>query len=252
MAEGPVVHYYVRRLRRVLLHKNVTVSFGTRALKVKEKEFENIRIDRIEAYGKQFRIYCSTGTIILIHLLMWGSWSIYRKNRPWDKPRDRARIVFHTATHHVVAFSAPVVKVLTPRELENDKWGNLGPDPLRSDFSFKEFSRRLDMQNGREIGEVLLNQQVISGIGNILRVEILFYAHIHPRRRVNTLSNAEKNEIIRWTFKLSQTWLQEMGKKKSWLQIYRASGKPCPVCSMPIRFFRQASRVTYACPHCQQ
>lgn len=252
MAEGPVVHYYVRRLRRVLLHTDVTISFGTKALKAREKEFKNIRITAIEAHGKQFRIYCSNGTIILIHLLMWGSWSIYPKNRPWDKPRDRARIVFHTPTHDAVAFSAPVVKVLTAHELENDKWGNLGPDPLRSDFSFKEFTKRLNTQNGKEIGEVLLNQQVISGIGNILRIEILFYAHIHPRRLVHTLTNPEKNEIIRWTFKLSQTWLQEMGKNKSWLQIYRSAGKPCPVCGTPIQFFRQAGRVTYACPRCQQ
>lgn len=251
MAEGPVVHYYARRLRRFLMHKDVRVSFGIRALKTREKEFQKIRIDRIEAYGKQFRIYCSNGKIILIHLLMWGSWSFYRKNRPWDKPRDRARIVFHTITHDIVAFSAPVVKVLTARELEHDKWGNLGPDPLRSDFSFKEFTRRLNAQDGKQIGEALLNQQVISGLGNILRIEILFYAHIHPRRSVNALTETEKKEIIRWTFKLSQTWLQEMGKKKSWLQIYRASGKPCPVCGTPIQFFRQAGRVTYACPHCQ-
>lgn len=251
MAEGPVVHYYARRLRRVLTHKDVRVSFGIRALKTREKEFEKIRINRIEAYGKQFRIHCSNGKIILIHLLMWGSWSFYRKNRPWDKPRDRARIVFHTITHDVVAFSAPVVKVLTPRELERDKWGDLGPDPLRSDFSFKEFTRRLNAQDGKQIGAALLDQQVISGLGNILRIEILFYAHIHPRRSVNTLTDAEKKEIIRWTFKLSQTWLQEMGKKKSWLQIYRASGKPCPVCGTPIEFFRQVGRITYACPHCQ-
>ena len=183
---------------------------------------------------------------------MWGSWGIYRTGETWQKPRDRARVIFRTSAHEVVAFSAPIVQLLTRSELENDPvWGHSGPDPLRPDFSTKTFFRLMDAQDSREIGDILLDQKVIAGVGNILRIEILFRSHIHPRRQVRNLSEEEKRELLRWILKLSQTWLKGMGKQKSWIQIYRRSGQPCPRCGAPIQFFRQSRRITYACPRCQ-
>jgi endonuclease-8 len=184
--------------------------------------------------------------------MMWGSWRIYRKGKPWDKPLQQARVIFRTDTHTIVVFSAPVVKLLTLSELRNDpKWGNLGPDPLRSDFSSKEFFHRLEQSPSREIGEALLDQQVIAGVGNILRIEILFMSKIHPRRKVASLSINEKKEILHWILKLFERWSKEMRRKQTWIKIYRKSGKPCPDCGTPIQFFRQAGRITYACPTCQ-
>jgi formamidopyrimidine-DNA glycosylase len=109
----------------------------------------------------------------------------------------------------------------------------------------------MEDQNSREIGEVLLDQKVIAGIGNILRNEILFRSNLHPRRRVEDLSEKEKLEMLRWILKLSDTWLREMGKPKRWIQIYRRSGQPCSRCRRTIEFLRQARRITYACPGCQ-
>ena len=252
MAEGPLVHHYANQLRKVFEGKQVRIEFGLRALKTSGVSLQNIHVERVEAHGKQFRIYLSNQQVLLIHLMMWGSWRFYRKGEPWDKPRSRARVIFHSKSHEVVVFSAPVVKLLTPSELREDpRWGNLGPDPLRSDFSSREFIRRLDEQPGREIGEVLLDQQVIAGVGNILRVEILFGARIHPHRPVRSLSKKEKSEILQWILKLFAKWMKEMKRKQSWIRIYRKSGKPCPVCGTTIQFFRQAGRITYACPTCQ-
>jgi len=92
---------------------------------------------------------------------------------------------------------------------------------------------------------------VIAGVGNILRIEILFGAHIHPHRSVRSLSKEEKTEILQWVLKLFAKWMKEMKRKQSWIRIYRKSGKPCPVCGTSIQFFRQAGRITYACPTCQ-
>jgi formamidopyrimidine-DNA glycosylase len=184
--------------------------------------------------------------------MMWGSWRIYRKSQPWDKPRERARVIFHTDSHTAIVFSAPVVKLLSPSELQNNPhWGNLGPDPLRRDFSSKEFLRRLEQYPSKEIGEVLLDQQVIAGVGNILRIEILFRSHVHPRRRIGSLLKKEKAELLRWILTLFETWMKQMSRRNTWIQIYRRGGKPCPQCGTPIEFFRQAGRITYACPRCQ-
>jgi len=252
MAEGPLVHHYANRLRKVLKGREVRVEFGIRKLRQFEPSLEGLRIQDVEAHGKQFRIHFPDNRLLLVHLMMWGSWRIYRNGQSWDKPRERARLILRTRTHEIVAFSTPIVRLLTKSELEGDpKWGNLGPDPLRPDFSIKEFLRLLESQAPREIGEVILDQQVISGIGNILRIEILFQSHIHPRRSVGSLSEDEKHEMLRWILKLTRTWMRTMGKKADWISIYRKSGKPCPRCGATIEFFRQGGRITYACPKCQ-
>ncbi len=252
MAEGPLVHYYANRLRRVLKGKEVRVEFGIRKLKQFEPSLEGLRVQDVEAHGKQFRIHFPDNRVLLVHLMMWGSWRIYRNGEGWDKPPERARLIFRTPTHDVVAFSTPIVRLLTKSELKEDpKWGNLGPDPLRHDFSVKEFFRLLETQATREIGEVLLDQQVISGIGNILRVEILFQSRVHPRRLVGSLSEDEKHEILRWIFTLTKTWMRNIGKRVDWISIYRKSGRSCPRCGTSIEFSRQAGRITYACPSCQ-
>ena len=253
MAEGPLVHHYANRLRKVLKGKEVRVEFGIRKLKVFEPSLEGLYIQEVEAHGKQFRIHFSDERVLLVHLMMWGSWRIYRNGQAWDKPHQRARVIFRTAAHEVVAFSTPIVQLLSQTDLERDpRWGTLGPDPLRPDFSKMEFFRLLETQADREIGEVLLDQRIISGIGNILRVEILFQSRIHPRRLVESLSDDERNEILRWILRLTKTWMKGMGKKSNWIRIYRKSKKPCPRCGTLIQFLPQARRITYACPSCQQ
>ena len=90
------------------------------------------------------------------------------------------------------------------------------------------------------------------GIGNILRIEILFRSRIHPRRLVGSLSEKERHEILRWILTLTRTWMEKMRKRADWISIYRKSGNPCPRCGVLIEFSRQAGRITYACPNCQR
>lgn len=253
MAEGPLVHHYANRLRRVLKGREVRVEFGIRKLRQFEASLQGLRVREVEAHGKQFRIYFPDDRVLLVHLMMWGSWRIYRNGESWDKPRERARLIIRTNVHEVVAFSSPIVQLLTTSDLDKDpRWGQLGPDPLRPDFSLKKFFLLLEDQSAREIGEVLLDQRVISGIGNILRIEILFRSRIHPRRLVGSLSDEERHEILRWILTLTRTWMEKMGKRADWISIYRKSGKPCPRCGALIEFSRQAGRITYACPNCQR
>lgn len=252
MAEGPLVHHNARQLRHVLKGKTARVEFGIRKLKPYERSLRSVRIRDVEAYGKQFRIRLSDGRIILVHLMMWGYWRVYRKGQAWERPRERARLVLRTRSHEAIAFSAPVVALLTEKELlEHPKWGNLGPDPLRQDFSRQEFLRRLDTQPTREIGDVLLDQTVISGVGNILRIEILFRARIHPRRRVGRLTSNDKRRLTDWTVRLMRRWLDERGREDEWIRIYRKKSKPCPRCGGRVESFRQGGRITYACTVCQ-
>jgi endonuclease-8 len=257
MAEGPLVHYYATELRKVLKGKVARIEFGVRDLKRYEPELERVRILDVEAYGKQFRIRLADKRTILVHLMMWGSWKVFPKGAPWDRDRKRARLVLRTNRHEAVAFSAPVVRLLTPEDLgPGSKWGNLGPDPLRSDFSGPEFFKRLRRDPSRPIGEALLDQTIISGVGNILRIEALFAAGIHPRRLVGDLSSRDRQRLLRWTKRLMKQWLDEKWlddgeETEAWIRIYRRSGKPCPRCGGKVESFRQGGRITFGCAGCQ-
>jgi formamidopyrimidine-DNA glycosylase len=122
---------------------------------------------------------------------------------------------------------------------------------LREDFSSREFFKRLRQRPGMPIGEALLDQTTISGVGNILRIEILFAAKIHPRRKVADLKVAERRRLLRWIMKLMWKWLEERGREDEWIKIYRGKSKPCPRCGGQVELFRQQDRITYACSNCQ-
>ena len=252
MAEGPLVHYYASRLKKVLEGRHVTIEFGVRNLKPLEASVRNVRVSEVEAHGKQFRIWLSDGRLLLVHLMMWGSWGIYRGGQVWERPPERARAVLRTRTHEAVVFSAPVVRLLTAEQLKSHpKWGNVGPDPLRDDFSRRDFYKRLNSHPERPIGEALLDQTIISGVGNILRIEALFRAGVHPKRRVAGLSRNEKSRILKWIVSFMECWLKDRKSASDWMRIYGRSGKPCPRCGERIESFRQGGRLTIACPGCQ-
>lgn len=257
MAEGPLVHYWAARLSKVLKGREARVEFGVRDLKKFEPGLRHMRIRDVEAHGKQFRIRLADGRTILVHLMMWGSWGIYAKGEAWERDRKRARLVLRTRRHEAVAFSAPVVRLLSDEDLRpGTKWGSLGPDPLRADFSSREFFRRLAVDPAREIGEALLDQTIIAGVGNILRIEILFAAKISPRRPVGDLSRQDRRRLLGWTKRLMKRWLDEKWfdegrEKETWIRIYGRSRKPCPRCGGKVERFRQGGRITFGCRDCQ-
>jgi endonuclease-8 len=120
VAEGPLVHHYARRLARVPDGQRVAVELRPRTLLNADASLKGILVLAVEAYGKQFQIRFADGRVLLVHLMMWGSWRIYRKGARWDKGVERARAIVRTSTHEVVVFSAPVVRILTDRQLDTD------------------------------------------------------------------------------------------------------------------------------------
>ncbi len=96
MAEGPVLHFYAKQLRRVLEGQEIDVEFGIRRLKPMEHSVKGLSVACVEAHGKQIRIHLSDKRLILVHLMMWGSWRIYRRGARWDKPPKNAKLVVRT------------------------------------------------------------------------------------------------------------------------------------------------------------
>jgi len=251
MAEGPLVHRYAQRLREVLEGRKATIEFGVKTLALAHGVLTTT-VTSVEAVGKQLRIGLGDGRIILVHLMMWGSWGIHRKGEAWERPAERARLTLRTECHEAVAFSAPIVELLKRDELaRHPRWGDVGPDPLRADYSEDEVLGRLATDQERPVGEALLDQRVMAGVGNIIRIEALFAAGIDPKRPAGSLSSDEQCRLVRHAAALSRRWLLDADGGLPRM-IYQRKGKPCPQCGAKITSFRQGGRITYSCPGCQK
>ncbi|MDA2913607.1 hypothetical protein MYX77_06555, partial [Acidobacteriia bacterium AH_259_A11_L15] len=179
----------------------------------------------------------------------------------------RLRVEFITANHRASLWDAPVVELLSRAESRSHPLlAAQGPDGLARPFNRKEFLRRLaePRRARQEIGKVLLDQQVVAGVGNMYKAEVLFLCGLHPRTRVSQLSATERRCLactiprVLWKAYKRPVWYvpaarRAKGKGKELLQIYGRAGQPCPRCGARIRRFPQGGpkRPAFYCPRCQ-
>ena len=111
---------------------------------------------------------------------MEGSWRVHEPGQRWQRPAHQARVVLATDTKVAVGFSLGIVELL-PRDREHDAVGHLGPDLLGPDWDEDEALRRLREERDRPVGEALLDQTRLAGIGNMYAAELCFVSGVHPR-----------------------------------------------------------------------
>jgi endonuclease VIII len=156
-----------------------------------------------------------------------------------------------------VCFNAPVVEILTARELERDEpLRRLGPDVLAAELDSAEAVRRLRSLGDTPIGEALLDQTALAGIGNIYKSETLFLCGADPFAPVSDFPAEELETILAKARSLMAASVEPHGLRLAgrgvrW--VYRRSGEPCRRCGTEIRMRRQGTtaRSTYWCPRCQ-
>jgi endonuclease-8 len=204
-------------------------------------------------------------------MLMSGSWHIYRAGERWRRGRREMRAVIATAEFEAVAFNVPIAKFYTASTLaRNSAIPKLGPDLLDAQFAADEAKGRLLARGDEEIANVLLNQRVMAGLGNVYKSEVLFACGVHPFRLVNTLTAVEVDCIldrakrfleanvkdsadgamVTYTGLRRTTRAADPGAR---LWVYRRQGKECRRCGTAILMRRQGpgARSTYWCPACQ-
>ena len=212
-----------------------------------------------------------SGDLVLVtHMLMSGSWHIYRAGERWQRPRREMRVVIAVAGFEAVAFNVPVAKFYTARTLErNSAIPKLGPDLLGTQFATDEARTRLMAHGDEEIANVLLNQRVMAGLGNVYKSEVLFACGVHPFRLVSTLrcgvrlhsrtcedisrSECEGHEGRRNGDLHRPAPYDACGRSGCASGVYRREGKECRRCGATILMQRQGpgARSTYWCPECQ-
>ncbi|MFL5321256.1 MAG: Fpg/Nei family DNA glycosylase, partial [Myxococcaceae bacterium] len=220
---------------------------------------------------KHLLIHFSGGLTLRTHLLMNGSWHIYRQGEKWKRPASSARVVVETEDFVAIAFDIQEAELLTDAQLgRHDELSKLGPDLLNDAFKFEEVLPRARKRPGLTIAEALLNQRIASGIGNVYKSEALFLSGVNPFVPVSSLTDEQLGAIYETAKKVMRANVGDPRKsgivtytgyrrttrnanpeEKVW--VYGRTGKPCRKCGTAIEMKRQGldARSTYWCPTCQ-
>ncbi len=209
----------------------------------------------VDAHGKHLMLRFEGGLTIHSHLRMTGAWGVYPRGRRWHRGAHRAWLVIRTPEHDVVQFDGPVLELMRDGRTRSDaRIAQLGPDVLADEFDDAAFLRRLrDDDQTRTLGDALLDQRNVAGIGNVWKAEGCFRAAIDPWRRLSEVSDTEALSIIAAVRPPMFESVANGFPKSETLLVYRRSGTPCPRCQAKIRARGQGddNRTTYWCPGCQ-
>lgn len=213
------------------------------------------RIDGVEARGKHLLIRLGTGQTLHSHLRMSGSWHVYPAGQRWRRKRAEARLVLTCGDRVAVCFNAPVVELLQRRaEGIHPALTGLGPDVLADPLALGEVRRRAATRPpDLALGELLLDQRVVAGIGNIYRCESLFLEGLSPWAVRSSITGEQLNDLVTTASRLMQRQLGPFTGHGEARWVYRRAGRPCRRCDTRIRSGPQGelARIAYWCPTCQ-
>jgi endonuclease-8 len=227
-------------------------------------------VEKVEAVGKHLLMHFSGGLVLRTHMRMNGSWHIYRPGERWQRSRRDMRILVATADFEAVGFNIPVAEFVRVSELpKHRELSKLGPNVLGTNFDKDEALRRLRARTGWQIGDALLNQRIMAGLGNVYKSEVLFLCRVHPFVAVDRLTDADLTALVDTGRKLlaanvntglapmttytgyRRTTRRDDPSERLW--VYGRARLPCRRCGTAIEVRKQGTdaRLTYWCPACQ-
>jgi endonuclease VIII len=257
--EGDTVWRACQRLNEVLAGRVLTRS-EFRVPSLAATDLTGVGVREVTSRGKHQLFRLSNEFTLHTHFRMDGVWKIFPRGRRWSGgPAFEIRAVLGTDDHDVVGYRLPVIE-LVPTAAEDTVVGHLGPDLLGADWDLDEAVRRIAAQPDRSIGEALLDQRNLAGLGTFYRAELLFLHGVHPRTQVREVRNLrrviQRGQLLlqanRWRPEQSTTGDLRQGRRA---YVYQRLGQPCRRCGTPIRFEELGplgeERHSYWCPHCQ-
>ncbi|HEY2436618.1 MAG TPA: DNA-formamidopyrimidine glycosylase family protein [Solirubrobacteraceae bacterium] len=258
MPEGDTIAYAANRMRPVLVGRvpdSVEAPQRRHAFDRWAERLAGRAVTSIDTHGKHLFVRFENRLALHSHLGMTGVWGVYGPGRRWGRSRSRAWIVLTADGHSVVQFDGPVLELLTEgRSRFDQRLAALGPDVLAGKFDETDFLRRLRADDpSRPLGDALLDQTTVAGIGNIWKAEGCWEAAVSPWRALRAVSNPEALAVIAAIRPRMQRSAHE-GPRTIEPRVYGRSGRPCPRCGAPICAEGQgdANRTTYWCPGCQE
>lgn len=291
MPELPEVETIVRDLNKKILGRTVKDIWfdAPKLIKIPKnplafkKEIIGRKIEKVERRGKNIIFRLSGGRVMLIHQKMTGHLLVGRWRRDknkWiaiesgylrEKVNDYIHLMFDLDNGWQFALSdlrkfAKVLVIDEKKFAELEDVKNLGPEPLEKKFTFDKFKETLARKKSGRIKQVLMEQNVIAGIGNIYADEILWEAKVAPLKNIAALSGNELEKIHKAMKKILTLALRRRGSSVSDYRdtagkrgtydlirkVYRREGEKCPRCKTLIKRFKLAGRSGHYCPRCQR
>lgn len=274
MPEGDTIHRAAAKLRPVLEGQPI-VRCDCDLASVDEWQLVGRTVARVEARGKHLLIHCAPlvpvdkpdprrteqlTVAIWTHMGMTGRWQIYPAPPP---ALGHTALALHTDTHVAVCFRPEILELLGPRALlRNPMLAQLGPDLLDPGVDLDEALRRLRSLGSAALGDAIMRQSAVAGIGNVWKSELLFLARLDPFAPVDALEPATLRALLERARELMRHNVERGGPRRTRfarqaprerLWVYERSGRPCHVCGTTIAMRRQGelARSTYYCPRCQ-
>jgi endonuclease VIII len=246
MPEGDALLRAAQRLQ-VLVGQRVEVEtpHPRAAVKNLAERLDGLTLQSVEAVGKNLVLRFDGGLVLHSHLRMTGRWRVEprgarRVGRPW--------LVLRGDTHEGVLWNGPVLEL----RRDTGRVAQLGPDILDVPPDLDEIVERLRAQPAsRELGDALLDQRVVAGIGNLWKAEALWTERVSPWRVLGDVSDGELSAVLKAAHVLMRASVEGTRPLR---HCYRRAGRPCPRCSRLIRSYPQGddARTAYWCPGCQR
>ncbi|MBZ5740373.1 DNA-formamidopyrimidine glycosylase family protein [Nocardioides mangrovi] len=261
MPEGDAVWRTARRLAKALDGRELTRT-DFRVPQHATADLAGATVTETVSRGKHLltRVDGAEGRLTLhTHLKMEGSWRAYAPGERWSKPGHLARVVLEAGDVTAVGFQLGIVELL-PTDREDDVVGHLGPDLLGPDWDEHEAVRRLTADPSRPLGEALLDQRNLAGIGTIYRTELCFLTGYDPRDPVGVVQDPLRMVRLAHTMLEQNRTIPQIcttGDKRRGrsLWIYGRGQERCRRCGTPIQRGELGEpgveRVAYWCPSCQ-
>jgi endonuclease VIII len=255
--EGDTIAYAAARIRPVLegrVPDEIRTPQRRHALDRWPERLGGRAVSRVDTHGKHLFLRFEGELAIHSHLGMSGMWGVYEPGRRWPRSPRRAWLVARHGDQVVVEFDGPLLELLTEGRTRFDqRLAALGPDVLATEFDSERFLRRLRSDDPtRTLGDALLEQGTVAGIGNIWKAEGCWEAAVDPWRSVGAVSDAEALSIIDGMRPRMLRSARE-GPFTTEPRVYGRAGQPCQRCGSKIQARAQgdANRTTYWCPGCQ-
>jgi endonuclease VIII len=209
-------------------------------------------LEGAESRGKHLLLHFEGDLVLHAHMGMRGSWQIYEDGERWRRPARDSWIALAGDGVEAVNFGGSKLRIVRESQLTRDpRLARLGPDILADDFDATVAAARIHSAGpDLRVGDALLGQRLVAGIGNIFRSEGCFAAKLDPRTPVGELDDERLIDVLEATRALMIEAV-ETGRQPS--QVYRKAGRPCPNCGTKIlsQATGETARTTYWCPSCQ-
>jgi endonuclease-8 len=249
MPEGDTIWRTAASLRSGLLGKRVVVARPDAF-----KRLAGSTVTAVEPVGKHLLIRFDSGLALHSHMRMRGVWHLYRVGERWDRPDWQLKALLETEEVVAVCFGAPIVELVRNTATSV---GHLGPDILVDGWVVAEVVSRVRALRPVPVGELLLDQRITAGIGNVYRCEALWHRRINPWTSSAALSDEELAALYETARDAMRANLRGGFRRRfpgyGRGAVHGRGRRPCPRCGAPIKVRAQGehARLTYWCPVCQ-